>query len=149
MSTPAFEPAKRHGQLVWSKRHGCMVIHNGPYKPVRDKRWETPQGAGREKVRREGKCRVGKEAHPDCMVTWALHRHHLVGKDRNGDDVDENLIPLCHACHDAFHSSIFAPAIAAAIRASMLDVELRFVLEHPEGGAEWLDKTYPLRQQAA
>lgn len=126
-----------------------MVIHNGPYKPVRDKRWETPAGAGREKVRREGKCRVGKDAHPECMVTWALHRHHLVGKDRNGDDVDENLIPLCHACHDAFHSSIFAPAIAAAIRASMLEVELRFVLEHPEGGAEWLDKTYPLRNLAA
>lgn len=126
-----------------------MVVHEGPYKPVKDKKWDTPDGVGRAKLRREGTCRVGKGANAECMETWALHRHHLVGRDRNGDDVDENIIPLCHACHDALHSSIFAPVIAKRIRETMLDAEERFVLLHPEGGAEWLDKTYPPSSIAA
>lgn len=65
--------------------------------------------AGREKVNKEGRCRV-------CGVPGRLapigilNRAHLVSRSRQGDDVEENLVPLCGSgttgCHGAFDGGI-------------------------------------------
>lgn len=41
---------------------------------------------------KQGPCRLCAAAGPSQM-------HHLVPRDRGGDDVAENMIPLCAACH--------------------------------------------------
>ena len=30
---------------------------------------------------------------------WGYELHHLVGRDLGGDDVEQNLVPLCTGCH--------------------------------------------------
>ena len=30
--------------------------------------------------------------------------HHVVLRSQGGDDVEHNIMPLCHACHMAFHA---------------------------------------------
>ena len=61
--------------------------------------------AGVQKVANEGRCRV-------CGVPGRLapigilNRAHLVSRSRGGDDLDDNLVPLCGSgntgCHGAF-----------------------------------------------
>lgn len=54
--------------------------------------------AGWEKVLAEGHCRL-------CWRTASLTRHHLVPRGQSGDDVDDNIVPLCgdgtRGCHGA------------------------------------------------
>lgn len=38
-----------------------------------------------------------------CGSTNGLHLHHVLLRSRGGDDVRENLVPLCHYCHALYH----------------------------------------------
>lgn len=64
--------------------------------------------AGREKVNREGRCRVCGVAGRLAPAGF-LTRAHLVAKGRGGDDIDANLVPLCGSgttgCHGAFDNA--------------------------------------------
>lgn len=107
--------------------------------------------AGIHKVFREKKCRAcGRRGY------WTLHRSHLVGKGVGGDDVDENIIPLCGSgvtgCHGALHDhcKVSPPSnlagsdwhmVASAIRATLLPEEKGYILM--KKGAAWLDAHYP------
>ena len=42
-----------------------------------------------------GKCRACKG------YSFTVHLHHLVSRAQGGDDVADNLVPLCQPCHDA------------------------------------------------
>jgi hypothetical protein len=39
-----------------------------------------------------------------CRKRQATEAHHIVFRSDLGDDVEENLAPLCMTCHDAFHA---------------------------------------------
>lgn len=38
-----------------------------------------------------------------CGATGGLHLHHVLLRSRGGDDVRENLVPLCHQHHHEYH----------------------------------------------
>ena len=40
-----------------------------------------------------------------CGTSSHLEVHHQRFRSRSGDDTDENLITLCHACHSAEHGT--------------------------------------------
>lgn len=95
--------------------------------------------AGRSKVLLEGRCRA-------CGTTRSLNRAHLVPRGQRGDDVDENIIPLCGSgttgCHGKLtdHSRGWQP-IAASVRRSLLPAETAYILR--KKGDDWLNRVYP------
>lgn len=92
--------------------------------------------AGRDKLRREGRCRV-------CHREWPLQRHHLVPRSLLGDDLEANLVPLCVYCHDEWEHTPHRQRIGAAIRRTLMAEELAYVVDQMgEGG---LDRYYPPR----
>lgn len=52
------------------------------------------------------KCRLDDEWQADGSVTLfgrpvRIEYHHLVSRARGGDDVEDNIVPLCRDCHEA------------------------------------------------
>jgi hypothetical protein len=107
--------------------------------------------AGIKKLRREGRCRA-------CGLATRsyLTRAHLVPRGQRGDDVDENIIPLCGSgttgCHGALtdHHKASWPSllegaswhqVASAVRATLRLEEEKYILD--KKGAEWLGRVYP------
>lgn len=96
-----------------------------------------------------GPCRV-------CGATLRPSLHHLVGKDNFGDDVIENLIPLCgsgttgcHGIYESHHSGESMDGIrreweevADTIRRTLLDEEIRYA--DRKAGDTYLERSYPL-----
>jgi hypothetical protein len=81
----------------------------------------------------------------------ALSRHHLVPRSLRGDDLDQNLVPLCgdgtSGCHGILttHPSGWEWT-AMRLRLHLNDDELEYV--RAKAGAEFLDRYYPLIQGA-
>lgn len=81
---------------------------------------------------KRGPCRVcGLGALPH------YHMHHLVPRAQGGDDVADNIAPLCAACHEAV-TRLF-PAALALLAESLSDAEYAYVVgKLGEGGMERL-----------
>lgn len=78
---------------------------------------------------------------------YAVTMHHIVPKSLGGDDVSENIIPLCgsgtHGCHGLIESHGRGHReIASRIRHRLRPEELRYALT--KKGDVWLDEYYPL-----
>jgi len=101
--------------------------------------------AGRAKVALQGRCRA-------CGRGGPLNRAHLVPKGQRGDDVDENIVPLCGSgstgCHGALtdHRNGWL-LVAAALRADLTADEIAYCIQ--KKGEDWLDRTYPRREVLA
>jgi len=52
---------------------------------------------------RRARCQV-------CGSTWMLHVHHIKSRGAGGDDVPENLVCLCAACHEKAHRGLLPRA---------------------------------------
>lgn len=61
-------------------------------KPI--ERIRDPEAVGR-KVALDPVCRMCKKRASDG--------HHVVLRSQGGDDVEDNIVPLCHACHMRYH----------------------------------------------
>lgn len=117
-----------------------------PTPRIRDSR------AGIAKLRREGRCRACGQSYGFVNpLDYPLSRHHLVGRDLRGDDVDANLIPLCGdgttGCHGIYENR--EPGwleVAGAIRESLRPEELEYVLRVK--GVDWLARYLPERRAA-
>lgn len=92
--------------------------------------------AGRLKLLAEGHCRI-------CDESWRLERHHLVPRSLGGDDIDDNIVPLCPGCHGLFERGLTRRAIGHAIRMTLSTAELQYVLV--KKGSGFLDRYYPPR----
>lgn len=112
--------------------------------PKPERRIRDPH-AGISKATREGRCRAcGRR--PRGHGLDSLNRAHLVPKGQRGDDVDENIVPLCGSgtsgCHGALTSH---PAgwqrVAARLRANLRDEEIAYIVT--KKSQAWLDETYP------
>jgi hypothetical protein len=110
-----------------------------PKPPARVKATRT-QWALIDQAKR-GRCR-GCGADPRRTTN-----HHLVSRSLGGDDVIDNIVPLCGSgtvgCHGAIETH--PPGwrhVATAVRRSLTTTELRYALE--KKGSDWLDRYYPL-----
>lgn len=82
-----------------------------------------------------------------CDTQRASHLHHVASKAQGGDDVRENLLPVCATCHDLIHgrSSWALAQVRDRIteNPAMLDYLIR------AKGWEWLNRAYPRWELAA
>jgi 5-methylcytosine-specific restriction endonuclease McrA len=94
------------------------------------------QKAGKSKMKAERKCRACRR------WVYVPHRHHIVSKGQGGDDVPENLIPICAQCHDDLHHhpGILGRRARAKIRSNLREEELAYVEQ--KVGLAWLDRFY-------
>lgn len=64
------------------------------FKPAKRKKTKTY----RNKLLRDTRCRN------EMCPNMATDAHHILKRSGGGDDVQENIMPLCHACHMKFHA---------------------------------------------
>ena len=67
-----------------------------------------------------------------------LHLHHLVHRDDRGDDVADNLAPLCADCHHGVH--LREPAHCRLLLSRLSDAEYAYVIQR--GGEDYAERVY-------
>lgn len=74
----------------------ASYLHMKPdWKP---KRRIRDSAAIERKVASEPLCRA-------CGLERATDGHHVLLRSQGGDDVEDNIIPLCRACHTDYHAA--------------------------------------------
>lgn len=102
--------------------------------------------AGIQKCAFEGRCRACGRT-PTGELGDRLERAHLVGRGVGGDDIDKNIVPLCSKCHRSMHDhDRHWRTVSDAIRMSLTDEETAYVIV--KKSLDWLDRTYPFREDA-
>lgn len=111
-----------------------------PADPKPARRIVDPQ-AGIEKLMRERVCRICRRPVGEVI----LGRHHLVPRSLGGDDVDDNLVPLCGSGTFGCHGRVEAgdARARAALRGELLLPELAYCLG--KVGAERFNRMYAVR----
>ncbi len=103
------------------------------------------RGAAKKKFREDDECRV--------CGNFATDAHHVLYRSRGGDDVTENIIPLCHDCHMALHFSAGPDyeEVRRAIGESLREEEVAYVLRRlgPTEGAAFLERHYYRKDENA
>lgn len=67
-----------------------------------------------------------------------IQLHHLVSRAHGGDDVAENLVPVCPLCHEALHRR--APAIGRLLLSRLSDAEYAYMVDR--GGEDIAERVY-------
>ena len=83
-----------------------------------------------------------------CALTGStsgLTRFHLISRGQGGDDVPDNLIWVGSFLHDMFHSGSSAQreSVGMRVRDVLTDEQQQYILSHPRGGEDFLDRKYP------
>ena len=52
---------------------------------------------------KQGPCRICRRAESNGSLHTTIEFHHLIRRSQGGDDVAENIVPLCGACHRKLH----------------------------------------------
>lgn len=92
--------------------------------------------AGRAKTAPGAECRL-------CGSRTGLERHHLVPRSQRGDDVDENIVPLCGPWAPSCHRRVTEnePEALALLRGRLWPEEEAYVARKMGWG--WLESRYP------
>jgi 5-methylcytosine-specific restriction endonuclease McrA len=97
--------------------------------------------AGAAKVAAEGECRACRSTRRGEAWWYRLQRHHLVPRSLGGDDVDDNIIPLCPPCHTDYEGNgKERRGIARRIRAKLQATEEAYILA--KKSEAWLRRYY-------
>jgi 5-methylcytosine-specific restriction endonuclease McrA len=116
--------------------HGAVTADPKPSRRVVD------PAAGQAKLAYERVCRACASSRRERAWWYRLQRHHLVPRSLGGDDVADNIVPLCLPCHQDFESSpSLRREVAQRVRASLTLAELAYVLA--KKSRAWLDRYYP------
>jgi predicted restriction endonuclease len=75
-----------------------------------------------------------------CGMRDRVELHHLVGRDLGGDDVLDNLVPLCPTHHQMVEERVSEACYA--LREQLRASEIRYVLE--KKSFVFLNRYYPL-----
>ena len=67
--------------------------------------------------------------------------HHVVARVHGGDDVADNIVPVCHDCHDAVTRR--DPVAARNLLASLDDAEYSYAVT--KAGEDYFERAYGLR----
>ena len=82
--------------------------------------------AGKNKLALEPKCR-------ECPKP-ATDPHHVVLRSQRGDDVEDNIVPLCFRCHRSYHDG------KTSIRLKPREISYVFEKVGRNYGIEYMDK---------
>lgn len=98
------------------------------------------KGAARRKCLREKECRI-----EDCGGV-ASDGHHIVYRSMGGDDIEDNLVPLCHHDHMTLHSAATDDywIVREEIGRMLTDTEISYVIKKLgyATGTEFLERAY-------
>jgi hypothetical protein len=83
---------------------------------------------------KRGPCRVCTAYSFDSVID----PHHLVFREDFGDDVADNIVPVCRGCHEALHKR--APAIARLLLSKLSDAEYAYMVQR--GGEDYPERAY-------
>lgn len=83
---------------------------------------------------KDGPCRVCS-----CRPA-AIHLHHVVTREDRGDDIADNLVPVCAPCHDALHRRV--ATICRLLLTRLSDAEYSYAVER--GGEAYFERAYGL-----
>jgi 5-methylcytosine-specific restriction endonuclease McrA len=87
------------------------------------------------KTSRERECRV-------CGDTYRLESHHLVPRARGeGDDVEENTVPLCEPHHAMNHRTGDRRKLGRLLRPKLREDEIAYVKR--KKGKAWFELWFP------
>lgn len=75
---------------------------------------------------KQGPCRVCLDPAANGRMYGRIEFHHLVSRAQLGDDVPDNIVPLCPDCHLSVTSN--NPVPLAALAASLTDGEYAYVI---------------------
>jgi len=91
------------------------------------KQWQAISAA------KMGPCRVCFTRLPSFMQL-----HHLVSREDFGDDVADNLVPVCADCHDAITRRV--ETICRLLLSRLSDAEYAYMIER--GGEDYPERAY-------
>jgi hypothetical protein len=100
----------------------------------------------------EMRCRLcGKPARSyvwkGLQYAGGLTGHHLVSRQQRGDDVDENIVPLCGSGTTGCHGDVEHYRWARlALRAQLSEANEAYCVD--KKGEAWLEKRYPSKSHA-
>lgn len=132
---PLDGPARPHpkGSQLARSRPKYRRIVAGP------KRW---QAIVDEKL---GPCRVCGAVEGNGRFGGKIQLHHIVSREDHGDDVPENIVPLCP--HDHALITQRNPSAATALLVTLTDAEYAYAVEH--GGEGFFERAYGLVYERA
>jgi hypothetical protein len=80
-----------------------------------------------------------------CRVCWShragatfMQLHHLVSREDHGDDVADNLVPVCGECHDAVTRRV--ETICRLLLTRLSDAEYAYMIQR--GGEDYPERAY-------
>ena len=118
------EPFPKASQLARGERRYRRKIAS-------PKQWQAIIAA------KQGPCRVCCDPCSNGAAFTLVHMHHLVPRARGGDDVADNIVPLCSACHEQVTRG--NPVDLEAVASSLTDAEYAYIVgKLGEGGIERL-----------
>lgn len=81
-----------------------------------------------------------------CKLTEATEPHHIIYRSGQGDDVEENIAPLCDLCHRLFHYGPWddQQVVAANIGKGLRDEMILYVLRKKgvDPGTDYIHRRY-------
>jgi len=76
-------------------------LARGPKRPKRivatKEEWQAIAEA------KQGPCRICRRVESNGSLHTTIELHHLIRRSQGGDDVADNIVPLCGACHRKLH----------------------------------------------
>jgi 5-methylcytosine-specific restriction endonuclease McrA len=81
-----------------------------------------------------------------CPANWT-ELHHILNRAHSGDDVIENLAPLCAECHQRIEAR--DPFTRSLLRQSLMPSNIAYLSSRlAENVGGWLERNYPLTLQS-
>jgi 5-methylcytosine-specific restriction endonuclease McrA len=89
------------------------------------------------------RCRLCGDAPAFEWQPRVIDPHHIVSREDHGDDVADNLVPLCGECHDAVTRR--RPLECRELLGCLSDAEYAYMVER--GGEDYPERAYGIRYQ--
>lgn len=87
---------------------------------------------------KQAPCRVCRDAASNGSVHSRIQFHHLVSREDHGDDVADNIVPLCEDCHGQVTRRV--PATRRTLLSHLSDAEYAYMIER--GGEDYPERAY-------
>lgn len=122
------KPQPKSAQLARGRRRYRRIIAS-------PKQWQAIQAA------KVGPCRVCGDPGSNGRVHGMIQLHRVVSREDFGDDLADNIVPLCYLCHGQV--TMRQEKAARALLASLTDAEYAYMVER--GGEDYAERAYGLR----
>ena len=127
-----FKPYPKSAQLARGERRYRRKVAS-------PKRWQAIIQA------KQGPCRVCNDPGSNGHLYGRIQFHHVVSRAQGGDDVQDNIVPLCPTCH--VFVTCRMPESVRLLLASLDDAEYSYAVT--KAGEDFFERAYGLRYERA